>query len=46
MVAAESRSRSQACASPRGTRPIWAHRTDSPLWWNSSPSRTSSAPAW
>ena len=26
------------CAVPRGTRPICAVRTPSPLWWNSAPS--------
>ena len=36
--------RSQVPARPRGTRPICAQRTPSPLWWNSSPSRTASAP--
>lgn len=44
IVSAESRSRSQEAVVPRGTRPIWAQRIPSPLWWNSAPS-CSAAPS-
>ena len=40
-VSGASRRRSQAAASGRGTRLIWAQRIARPLWWNSSPSRGS-----
>jgi hypothetical protein len=45
MVSIESRSRSHAWFVPRGTRPICAQWTVSPLWWNSAP-RRSGEPSW
>ena len=45
MVSADNRARSQCPDVPRGVRPICAQRRVNPLWWNSSPNDTASAPS-